>query len=556
MIGIERLTTSGAIALCLAAAALGATCAPALASHQQVAMFQDPGVVSNPAGTLAQLRGLGADHVRMFMMWDSIAPRPRSHRRPTRFRAADPSSYPASAWAPWDNSIKQAQRAGIVVNLDVAGGAPLWATGPGAPRSEPHPDWEPNAAEYGAFVHAVGERYSGDYDPRTHRLDPGNPNDLPGVDFWSVWNEPDYGPSLAPQGLPGRLSIEHSPWMYRQLLDAAWGALQRTGHGRDTILFGEVAPRGYPPVGGHGILPWGLFSGMKPLNFLRVLYCVDARYRPLTGAAAAVRGCPTTAAGRRDFRVRHPALFEASGFADHPYSRWYRPNIERPNDPDYSSLADLGRLERALDRLQRVYGSRRRLPIWNTEYGYLTSPPKHPTRTIPYVSPTTAAAYLNQAEYMSWRDPRVMSFMQYLLTDPLAPSRANNYGGFASGLINHDGRQKATYSAWRLPLYLPRTSTRRGRGLEVWGCARPLFFALEDLPSDPERVEIQFAGRSSGSFTTVKTVNLAGPRGYFDTSVNFSTSGTVRLSWRYPPDDPQLPAGTIVYSRDVQVTVR
>ncbi len=213
-------------------------------------------------------------------------------------------------------------------------------------------------------------------------------------------------------------------------------------------------------------------------------------------------------------------------------------------------------MERALDRLQRVYGSQRKLPIWNTEYGYLTSPPKHPSRTAPSVSPTTAAAYLNQAEYISWRDPRVMSFMQYLLTDPLAPSAANSYGGFASGLINHGGRPKVTYGAWRLPLYLPRTSTRRGHGLEVWGCARPVFFALKDVPTDPETVQIQFARRASASFTTVKIVKLTGPRGYFDTGVNFPASGTVRLSWRYPPDDPQLAAASTVYSRQVRITVR
>ena len=43
------------------------------------------------------------------------------------------------------------------------------------------------------------------------QLDPGNPADLPKVSFWSVWNEPDYGPGLAPQGVPGHVKIENSP---------------------------------------------------------------------------------------------------------------------------------------------------------------------------------------------------------------------------------------------------------------------------------------------------------------------------------------------------------
>ena len=115
---------------------------------------------------------------------------------------------------------------------------------------------------------------------------PGDAGDLPRVSFWSIWNEPDYGPSLAPQGVPGDLTVENSPRMYRRLLDAAWAALQATGHtpATDTILFGELAPRGEKR--------WGVFSGMKPLVFLRALYCVDSRYRPLRGTRGAGQGMP------------------------------------------------------------------------------------------------------------------------------------------------------------------------------------------------------------------------------------------------------------------------
>ena len=160
---------------------------------------------------------------------------------------------------------------------------------------------------------------------------PGDAGDLPRVSFWSIWNEPDYGPSLAPQGVPGDLTVENSPRMYRRLLDAAWAALQASGHtpATDTILFGELAPR--------GAKRWGVFSGMKPLVFLRALYCVDSRYRPLRGTAARVRGCPTTAAGSRRFPAQHPALFAATGFSDHPYMRWYAPNLELDPDPTNGS---------------------------------------------------------------------------------------------------------------------------------------------------------------------------------------------------------------------------
>ena len=89
----------------------------------------------------------------------------------------------------------------------------------------------------------------------------------------------------------------------------------------------------------------------------------------------------------------------------------------------------LPRLERTLDRLNRVYGSRTKFPIWSTEYGYWTRPPDKAAT----ISPDTAATYMNEAEYLSWRQSRIHSYAQYLLVDP--PE-----GNFASGL-EFAGRQ-------------------------------------------------------------------------------------------------------------------
>jgi hypothetical protein len=521
---------------------------PAAASSTQVAIFQDDNaVLNNPVGTLDQIRSLGAGVLRLSVRWNTIAPAPGSRRRP-RFDAANPAAYPAANWRVYDQIVGDSFKEGIRVNFDVAGGAPVWATGPGAPPNEIHPVWEPAAKEYGRFVRALGTRYSGDYNPKTRRLDPGNPVDLPRVDLWSVWNEPNYGPSLAPQGLPGALSIEHSPQMYRGLVDAAWSALHATGHGGDTFLFGEVAPRGR--------FRWGVFAGMKPLIFVRALYCVGADYRPLSGLAAALRGCPATPAGAAAFAVRHPALFRAGGFSVHPYSRWYPPDVENPSDPDYSSLADIGQLTRGLDRITALYGSPTHFPIWNTEYGYITSPPKRvPDHGADYVSPAVAAGYLNWAEYISYRTPRIASFEQFLLTDPLPALRSNDYGGFASGLQTHAGSAKPTYAAWRLPIYLPVTATSAGHSLEVWGAARPAHFALFDDPLAPESVEIQFAPGSSHDFTTISSLDVNDPGGYFDTRLGFPASGSVRLAYTVPDGVLGPDHGTALHSRIVRIKV-
>ena len=157
-----------------------------------------------------------------------------------------------------------------------------------------------------------------------------------------------------------RHRTELSGGTYRGLVDAAWSALHATGHGHDTIVIGELAPRGLNVIGD--------FSGMKPLRFLRALYCVDSGYHQLRGAAAAARGCPTTRPDRRSSARSIPGCSEraASRIIRIPESSANPPNVatgDQQNgrgapDPDYADLPKIGTLERVLDRLNSVYGSR------------------------------------------------------------------------------------------------------------------------------------------------------------------------------------------------------
>jgi hypothetical protein len=504
--------------------------APALASATQETVLQDDAqLFADPQGTLGTLTSLGVTRVRVSVYWSVIAPNANSFTRPPGFVATDPASY-GGAWATYDAIVRAAARDGISLFFTLTGPAPLWATGSGMPSGGPYGQWKPSAREFGQFVRAIGRRYSGSYTP------PGGTSPLPRVSFWSIWNEPNYGPDLAPQATSDD-KVELSAAEYRSLLDAAWRSLLRTGHrpGTDTILIGETAPRGL----NH---PIGNFSGIKPLRFIRALYCVDSRYRQLRGAAAAARGCPTTAAGSSRFARRHPALFQAGGFADHPYEQGVAPNTptigpDDPKtwrtDPDYADLPEVPRLERMLDRIQRLYGSHTRLRVWNTEYGYRTRPPD-PRATI---NQATAAYYMNWAEYLSWRQKRLASYSQYLLQDPVTDQ-------FASGLLLPNGRPKATFYAFRMPLFLPVTSARRGRRLQVWGCVRPAH-----VYPGAQVVEIQFQAGSKGPFRTLYTVPIVSIRGYFDVRESFSASGSVRLSWK-------IPSGPRIYSRVVKIAVR
>jgi len=469
---------------------------------------------ANPGQTLDELKRIGVDDIKVFMQWNSMAPNPLGHKRPAGFDAANPDAYPAALWAPYDEVIRAAAARGMGVDLALEGLAPLWATGPGVPAGT-SPGfvgaWEPSAKEYGLFVQAVGKRYSGHFTPA------GSPV-LPAVHFWSIWNEPNYGAQLAPQAVD-HSTVEVSPLLYRELVDAAWTALGQTGHGGDQILIGEVAPRGQTT----GDQP-GNFSGMVPLRFIRALYCVDQSFHPLTGTAATLRGCPATASASKAFPSQHPGLFHASGFAVHPYPQGQvTPNVATANEPDYADLPKLGDLESTLDGAAKAYGQDTRFPIYNTEFGYQTNPPETIQRAIP---PTLAAYYLNWAEYISWHNPRVASWDQYLLTDPTPTSKSN----FDTGLEFYTGKPKnPMYDAFRMPLYLPNSTGKKGQAIDVWGCVRPVHWLKA-----PQVASIQFKPAGGGPFKTIDRVTITDKYGYFNTSAKFPSSGSVRIAWSSP----------------------
>jgi hypothetical protein len=557
-----RLGRSLFAAVALAGGLLASLASTADATRNQLEMFQDDShLFAAPAQTLQLMRQLGVGVVRVTVYWYQTAPR----TRPRGFKATDPASYPAGLWSMYDEIVRGAQADGITVDLVLSGGAPLWATGRGQPRPGGYGEWKPSAAAYGAWVQAVGTRYSGTFNPALGKIAPGDPADLPRVSFWEPWNEPNFGQQLAPQATNGSRVLSAAA-AYRSLLDAAWKGLRASGHRRDTVVIGNLDARGAsakPRRGAPQGLP-GIFGATKPLLFVQALYCVSASYRELRGGSAAALGCPPRAAGSRRFRAAHPALFSASGLGVHPYPVNRPPTQLSDNDPDFTEFAQLPKFAGALDRLQRIYGSHRRVALYNTEYGYITNPPNH-SLTLEggrFVSPATGAYYMNWAEYLSWRSSRIVSTMQYLLSDP-NPLGAPEFGGFASGLTFYGGAHKPAYGAYRLPLFLPATTERRGRSLEVWGCVRPAHYASIDNHGGAQRVQIQFQRRSQGSFKPLRTVTVGSARGYFDVRVRFPGRGSVRLAWSYPPNDPLLTPSLLsrgqadtIYSRTVRITVK
>ncbi|HET8980001.1 MAG TPA: hypothetical protein VFN87_17740 [Solirubrobacteraceae bacterium] len=526
----------------LATAGVAALPAPAMASHSQASIIEDFSDAYLPAQTLQQFRALGANTVRVVLPWDLLAPHAGSAHKPS-VNLRNPNAY--SGWAPYDAIVREAAADGMTVDMTVSGGAPRWAekqAPPPAPGVNPqYVAWKPNGADYGQFMYAVARRYDGHFTP-THQSSP-----LPRIHFWAIFNEPNFGQDLGPEASNGSRRPLAAMY-YRSLVAQGWRALRATGHKHDTILIGELAAKGSEPHPPTRRWPQGLpgnYAQTRPLLFIRDLYCVNARFQRLRGGAAWAAGCPTTARGSRQFRRRNPALFQAGGFAIHPYDGQASPVSRAGQRADYATFQDFGSLERTLDRVNHVYGSGKHFRIFNTEFGYITNPP---VRGQGYASPARAAYWMNWSEYLSWRSGRVASYMQYLLQDPRP--NAGAYNGFASGLKFPNGKPKPAYGAYRLAVYMPRTNLRRNASAEVWGNARPAPFMKKDRDGN-QFVAIQLNRR------TIRTQRVND--GFFDLHMRFPHSGTVRLAYRYPKHDSFLPLtdlGKTVYSRSFRVRVR
>jgi hypothetical protein len=542
-----------ALALALACAALVAAAPPpAAASTSQESLFQDDALLVYPpiaqvGQTLDTLQGLGVDRVRVSVYWRLVAPSPGASRRPS-FDASDPSAYPAANWRRYDDLLRAAYARGLQVDFDITGPAPRWASQP-APDGNNQLDgaYEPDAADFGKFAHAVALRYSGSYAPPARKQNPPpppppNPNPLPvpitfgsgdqppppaapqelpdgvlpRVNFWSVWNEPNQKLFLAPQY---QSREEFSPRIYRLLADYAWQALLGSGHGGDTVVIGDTAPKG----GGER----DDLANMRPLRFVRALYCVSPRLRPLGGAAADALGCPDSdqVAG---FPAQHPALFQASGYAHHPYALLTPPWLPARN-PDDVAIADIPRLDGTLRRIFAAYRQRNRLPLYDTEFGYQTRPPD------PFgFPPAVAAQYINEAEFISYLNPDVRSYHQFLLVDAppvagFAPSDPGYWSSFQTGLLYLNGQPKLSYVAYRMPIFIPAWARRLPGWFRVWGGVRP-------APNGSRQVVVvQY--RPDGRRTrwrTIRRVATRAPRHYIDTRLWLSRSGGVRLRWRDP----------------------
>jgi hypothetical protein len=476
--------------------------AAAFADKNQEATFQDDDQLIYTTSkarekTLDTLKRLGVDRIRATVLWRVIAPSPTAKTKPSPFDSSNPADYPPGVWNNYDQLVRGAKERGIAVNFNVSGPAPRWAT-KAAPRPDIQDTYEPDPKEFASFVAAVGRRYDGTYPGSDYE------DEIPRVSYWSIWNEPNHSGWLTPTWQKGSSGpfYPRSAALYRSLAQGAYIGLGVSGHAKDTILIGELAPTGNNSR--------DVKRFMKPLVFLRAMYCLNNHNKRLTGKAAMRLDCPKTG---KEMVTNNSILFKATGFAEHPYQGLSAPNVKGAKDT--VTMGTLHRLTHTLDVAQRRYGQHRKLPLYLTEYGYQSTP------EIAGVSPKKQAEFINQSEYIAYKNKRVKTLGQFLLVDGGKPIGLT----FQTGLEFRKGkRKKPAYNAYRVPIWV------RGSGpaKKYWGVLRPANNGTR------ARAKLQFRP-DGGKWKTIKKVKSHGLRNIVTGKVTLSTAGSLRLVYKGGP---------------------
>ncbi|HEX2702283.1 MAG TPA: hypothetical protein VHM72_02485 [Solirubrobacteraceae bacterium] len=403
--------------LCALAAFCGslAVASPAFASHAEVNFFEAPQQLLNPAArpaAIAQLQSLGVHAVRIQLIWNEVAPSPRSKKQP-KLNLTNPANY---HWGQYQPLIQEMQTLGWKVLLTVTGYAPCWASQCSTTKyTTKELVTDPNPRDYGQFTQAVGREF-GSY-----------------VKLYSIWNEPNQTQELEPQYLDGnpKKTLE-SAVIYRKLFLDGYAGLKASGNFAGTkVLMGETSPLGVTAV---DISP--------PLAFLRGALCLNTHY-------VKARGC---------------GMLPAAGYAQHPYDQEQGPFWRPPRaygGADDVTIATLGQLQTALRLAADAHAIPKSTPIYITEFG-VQSYPNHYLG----VPAATQAEYDAIAEQTAWNDPDVASFSQYLLSDDPDPGE----GSFQTGLLYVKGKPKPLYNGYRLPLTV---TVSGGSRVSFWGLVRP-----------------------------------------------------------------------------------
>ncbi len=490
----------------LALVALAALPSAASAGARQMSIVEDDAILlgltkHDPDKAMAEVKYLGADAVRVFVVWGRTAPGAKSRTVPAGFDGADPNSA-GYDWTIYDQFIQRARRHGLKVILSLSGGAiPYWASN--QPSKCPHYIggyrnlgkscmWKPNGPKFRDFAHAVGSRYRGQ------------------VAYYSMWNEPNLEHYLYPQYQRTKFgTIDLGGKQLRELWTAGYrGVTSADPAARRHVLFGETS------------------AISSPMDTLYSALCLNQNGKPYTGRMKKAQGCSK------------PKALPIGGLAVHPYNKDATGNVfTRSFTKDSMAMAYLSRATRVLRTAERYHRIPKGKGVWITEFGFQSNPPDHRYG----LNLQSQARALNESDRLFFGDPRVRAISQFELYDAPELRHEDVYN---TGLRAIDGKLKPAWSAYRMPLVVTRLA---GNQVEVFGQVRPA--------KKRTRVAL-FAGRKGAKAKRVGSP-ATNRSGYFRIRLKRGSAATLRYRFTWPsPNGETFSSRTATAGRTIKYRER
>ncbi len=499
-----------ALALAFSLLALAATAGPAFASRDQFTVLDasedlsgSQGSPANRNAALDDAAALGTDAVRVLFYWRDVVGDPDNTSKPAGDSGnpnwpgyVQPSAAsPGTGWGKYDEIVRGIVSRGMKAMIVPTGRFPNGNVPHWASNAANRDGTDPNPTEFGLFLHAIGVRYRGGFDPDGA----GGLSALPGVSFVAPWNEPNSPFQLAPQVKNGS---SYAPSLYRALYTAGHQGLRAAGY-QGQILLGGLAPRGTD-------------DNLAPIPFTKELLCLRTRkVKPKR------KGGKKGAAKLRVISAGCAPL-QADAYAHHPHTGFDTP-FRAPFVAGEVTIANLGELARLVRGAARV-GAINPVPLYVDEFGVQTNPPDSTFGR----SLQEQAEFIGIAEFLTWRDPLIGAYGQYLLRDD------GDLGGFQSGLRFASGAAKPSFDAFRTPLAIRRVAgkclkkskgggcvkARASKRVRVWGHVRPAGSAT-----------VQLERSDGGAFVPAGAPFQTDAAGYFQRPLPYRKNRQFRIVW-------------------------
>ncbi len=474
--------------------------AGASAGSKQFSIFEDDAVLlgltdKDPEAAMAEAKYLGADVVRVFVVWSRVSPDKKSRTIPAGFDPADPNSA-GYDWGLYDQFVARAQRNGLKVMLTLSGEIPYWASREGdrCPHHLGGYDnlalscmWKPDRNLFEKFSQAVASRYKGQ------------------VEYYSLWNEPNLEHYLYPQySRSKRGFVDLGGKQLRELWTSGYRGLTRSDPAvKKKVLFGETA------------------AISSPMDTLYAALCLDEDGKPFRGRLKKLQGCSK------------PSKLPIGGLAIHPYNKDAVGSVfTRSYTKDSMAMAYTSRATRVLRRAEKYRRIPRGRGVYITEFGFQSNPPDKKGLSL-----GAQARAMNESDRLFFGDRRIRAVAQFELYDVPELKDEDVYN---TGLRFGDGRLKPAWGAYRMPLVVTRLTATQ---VEVWGQVRP---------SNVRTRVALLAARKGGKFKRIGSPRT-NASGYFRVRVRRGQAAKLRYRTTWAsPNGETFPSRTATAGRRIK----